>query len=189
MTGNKKHKIIYRKGEEGFTLLEMIVAATIFAIVISIISALFLAGVRGQRSALATQNIIENTRLAIEQMSRQIRVAQRDEVGSCTGDARTTFNSGGVALSFIDSLGRCTTYQRSGGKIQMKQASGLFLDLTSDDIVINSLVFEVSGRSATDGVQPRVTIFLDAVSSGAKPEDAVKILLQTTSSVRNLDVP
>lgn len=175
--------------QKGFTLLEIIVAATIFAIVSSAISTLFLVGVKGQRSALATQNVIENTRLAFEQMSRQIRVAQRDETGSCTGDKKTTFDAGGATLTFLDSRGRCVTYQTAGNKIQMKQGSGAFFDLTSDDILVKSLEFEVSGRLATDGAQPKVTIFVEAEGSGAKSEDAVKIFLQTTSSVRNLDVP
>lgn len=175
--------------QKGFTLLEIIVAATIFAIASSAISALFLVGVKGQRNALATQNVVENTRLALELMSRQIRMAQRDETGSCVGEQKTTFNAGGAALTFLDSLGRCVTYQTAGNKIQMKQGSGAFLDLTSDDILVETLEFEVSGRLATDGVQPRVTMFLAAKASGTKPEDAVKILLETTASVRNLDVP
>jgi prepilin-type N-terminal cleavage/methylation domain-containing protein len=174
----------------GFTLIEITVAATIFAIAMSAIASLFVASVRGQRNIVAHQNLADNTRVVLEQMSRQIRMAQRDESGSCTGEAGTTYTASGTNLKFIDYRGNCLTYEIFLTKIRMRQNTGrTFLDLTSDDIRVNRLNFDVRGRSSQDGEQPRVTIVIEAEAAGAIPETSPGIALETTVSPRNIDVP
>lgn len=175
--------------KNGFTMLEVIVATTIFSIAVSSLSALFLVAVRTQRNVLAQQDLIDNTRYALEHMSRQIRMAKRDETGFCVGDANSSFTAGGNSLTFIDYRGDCLTYDTVGEKIRVKVGSATAIDLSSQNIRANSLYFEVMGRSAYDGQQPRVTIYLDAEASGATPETSPKILLQTTISARNIDTP
>lgn len=184
MTGNNTNK--------GFTLLEMLVAATIFSIAIGSLSSLFVMGTRGQRNVFATQNLVSNTRYALEYMSRQIRMAQRDDNGSCTGTPRTTFAAAPSFLTFLDSKGNCVIYRKAGGKIEQDPGDGSNLALTSDDIQVLRLDFEVQGETAKDGLQPRVTVFIEAdpvglggLGAGAFPG----IQLQTTVSTRNLDVP
>ncbi len=174
----------------GFTLIEIIVAATIFAIAVSAISSLFVVSVRGQRNIVAQQNLADNTRAVLEQMSRKIRMAQRDESGSCTGTAKTTYTASGTNLQFIDNRGNCVTYELFGAKIRMRpNTSQAFLDLTSDDIRVSRLNFDVRGSAAQDQEQPRVTIVIEAEAAGAIPESSPGIALQTTVSPRNIDVP
>ena len=175
---------------KGFTLIETIVAATIFAMVMSAISSLFIVSVRGQRNILAQQNLTDNTRAVLEQMSRQIRMAQKDESGGCTGTARTTYTASGTSLQFIDYRSNCVTYELFEAKIRMRpNTSQAFLDLTSDDIRVSRLNFDVRGRAAQDLEQPRVTIVIEAEAAGAIPETSPGIVLQTTVSPRNIDVP
>lgn len=174
----------------GFTLIEIVVAATIFAVAVSAISSLFVASVRGQRNIVAQQNLADNTRFVLEQMSRQIRMAQRDESGSCTGEAGATYTPSGTALAFIDYRSNCITYELYLAKIRIRQNTGqAFLDLTSDDIRVSRLNFDVRGRTAQDLEQPRVTIVIEAEAAGAIPETSPGIALQTTVSPRNIDVP
>lgn len=178
--------------KNGFTLIEVIVAISIFAIAAGSLSALFMAGLRGHRSAIAQQNLVDNTRFALEHMTRQIRMAQRDETGACSGDAtnRLTFQAVGSSLTFLDYRNppRCVRYELSGGKIWMRPDSAAPLrEVTSDDIKVNSLEFLVQGGLATDGEQPRVTVVL-AAEAGASAESLSTIQLQTTISARNLDV-
>jgi prepilin-type N-terminal cleavage/methylation domain-containing protein len=174
---------------KGFTLLEVIVATAIFSMAVSSISALFMVAVRTQRNVLAQQDLIDNTRYALEHMSRQIRMARRDESKKCVGEAGYTFTAGGSSLKFVDYRGDCLTYDVEDGKIRLKLNKENPVDLTSDDIRVNSLNFEVIGRWAYDVEQPRVIIYLDAEAAGAMPESSPQILLQTTVSVRNIDTP
>ena len=177
------------KLNNGFSLIEVVVAAAIFSIVIGSISSLFVSSLRGQRSVFENQNLVDNTRFVFEQMSRQIRMAQRDESGTCTGSAGTTYSSSGGSLSFIDyrNPGNCITYDTLGFKIRMRPDSGeAFLDLTSDDIKVVRLNFNVRGRDKSDLEQPRVTISIKA--EGATRATSA-MLLQTTISARNIDVP
>lgn len=174
----------------GFTLIEIIVAATIFAIVVSAISSLFVVSVRGQRNIVAQQNLADNTRAVLEQMSRQIRMAQRDESGSCTGTAGTTYTASGAALAFIDYRGNCATYELFGTKIRIRPNTGQpFLDLTSDDIRVSRFNFDVRGRDKQDQEQPRVSIVIEAEAAGQSQDGSPSITLQTTISLRNIDVP
>ena len=176
--------------KNGFTILEVIVATAVFSIAVSAISALFVVAVKTQRNVLAQQDLIDNTRYALEHISRQIRMARRDETGSCVGQSSYTFTASAPnTLTFIDYRGECLTYDVTGGRINIIINGGAPVDLTSDDILVNSLYFEVNGEWAYDVRQPRVTIYLDAEAAGATPESSPQILLQTTVSTRNIDTP
>lgn len=189
---------------KGFTLLEVIVATAIFSIVVSAISALFMGAVQTQRNVLAQQDLIDNTRYALEHMSRQIRMARRDGTGACVGTVDHTFTPTPAeeildSLTFIDYRGDCLTYSKTGGRIQLtikkydaqssNFLSGTPVDLTSGDIIVNALEFDARGEWAYDVQQPRVIIFLDAQAAGVKPESSPQILLQTVVSTRNIDTP
>lgn len=174
----------------GFTLIEILVASTIFAIAVSSISALFVASLRGQRNIFAHQILADNVRSAFEQMSRQIRMAQRDEAGTCTGTAKSTYSAGGTSIQFIDHRGNCLAYQLLGTKMQARPNTAQpFLDLTSNDIKVTRLNFVVNGRLVTDAKQPKVTIIAEAEAVGQADGSAPRIILQTTISARNIDVP
>lgn len=171
----------------GFTLIEIIVAMTVFSLALGAMSSLFVMALKGQRNVFAQQNLLDNTRFALEQMSRQIRMAQRDETGICTGTAGSTYSGGGADITFIDPGSNCRTYDFSGGIIRMRPDTGQgFSNLTSNDVNIERLNFDVRGREATDGEQPRVTIVIDAKDPN---QQSAGIILQTTISARNVDVP
>jgi len=136
--------------QRGFTLLEIVVAASVFSIAVGAMISLFMVGIRGQRNAIARQNLVENTRFALEHMTRQIRMATRDESGSClgVGDIGSTFVSTGSSLTFLDyrNPSRCVTYALEGGRIMMRRDLGEeFVDLTSDDIIVGDLEFSLRG--------------------------------------------
>jgi len=171
----------------GFTLIEILVATTVFSLALGAMSSLFVMSLQGQRSIFAQQNLVDNTRFALEQMSRQIRMARRDETGICTGSAGSTYSGGGASIIFIDPQSNCRTYDLSGGIIRMRLDTGQeFRNLTSNDINIERLDFDVRGQEATDGEQPRVTIVIDAKDPN---QHSAGIILQTTISARSVDVP
>ena len=183
---------IPKQEKDGFTLVEILVASAIFAVAVGAMMSVFVMSLKGQRNIRAQQNLIDNTRFATEYMSRQIRMAQRDEPGTCTGTAGTTYSAGGSSLTFIDyrNPGKCVTYGLSGTQILAQLDTGEpFVDMTSDDILVTNLEFVVQGRDKIDLEQPRVTIVLEAEAAGEAAESKPNIQLQTTISARNIDVP
>lgn len=173
----------------GFTIIELLVAMTIFSIAVVSATSLFISSMKGQRNTITQQNLVENTRFVLEQMSRQIRMAQRldSAVGPCP--ANVFFSPSDSRILFIDYKGNCIGYGVSSNRIVM-YSGGSFFDLTSNDIRVNSLYFFVEGRLPNDIKQPKVTIYINAANVlGVLPGGSSDIRLQTTVSARNLDVP
>lgn len=197
MIGNKLFQKLLRRfygvgvaGQSaGTTLLELIVAVAIFTVVVGGSSGVFISALRAQRVVLAEQNLIDNTRFALEFMSRELRLASRDDAGTCTGTAYTTYTNSGGVLEFINSEDECVHYRLQGGSIQRSQNGGSsFSDLTlASAALVTNLSFIISGESRSDNLQPRATILITAESAGGLPEVTPTINVQTTVSARNVD--
>jgi len=181
-------KCLNVKMKKGFTLIEILVAITAFSIVFIAIIGIFVFGIQQQKRVLATQTTLDQISYVLEFMSRALRVAEKDLTGNCIGknlNYATTSNG----IKFINGLEdkadyKCQEFFLDNKQLKYKKGSNDPLSLTSDQIEITSLKFNLIGQSNTDKIQPRVTVFLEA-----KPKnlDQPKIKIQTTISQRNLD--
>jgi len=181
---------------KAFTLIEMLVAVTIFTLVIGSAVGLFISAIRSQTKALAAQKLLDETSYTIEYMSRFLRMAVKDPSGGCLTTAGPGYNyensdkdgiPGGDswAIRFIDYHGQCHEFYLENGFLMEKVSTQPALELTSDDFEISSLNFNLSGQDGADNLQPRVTISL---TIGKKPDLKPQITIQTTISQRNLDL-
>ena len=68
------HRMNHIKTNKGFTLLEMTVAMTLFIVIVALTSGLFVRTLRTQRVISEISKTLDDATLAIEQMSREIRV-------------------------------------------------------------------------------------------------------------------
>lgn len=178
------------KMKRGFTLIEMMVAVTIFALVIGSATGLFISAVRSQVKALAAHKLLDESSYVIEYMSRFLRMAQSTG-GSCTSGGLNYENPGGDAsrILFSNYYGSCQEFYLDGGGLLKQDLDFLFWgELTSANLEVTSLQFNLSGEALIetgDYLQPRVTI-----SMTIKKRDATgpEIKIQTTVSQRNLDV-
>jgi prepilin-type N-terminal cleavage/methylation domain-containing protein len=158
---------------QGFTMVEMLVSTAIFLIVLTITTSLFLVNVRTQRYLLASVNASENISYAIEVMGREIRTGKN-------------FSLNNNSLSFLNTKNETVKYSLSNdGRIQ-REVGGQSEFLTSEDIEVADLNFVVSGNSASDSLQTRVTILLE-VKTKAGNQDLITNL-ETTLSSRQLEV-
>lgn len=173
---------------KAFTLIEMLVAVTIFTLVVGSTAGLFIAGIRSQARALVSQKLLDETGFVMEKMSRALRVAKKDTAGTCISTNFNYQNLGGIAsITFINSQGVCQEFRLNTGTGQLEEYRGgsLFGVLTSNNLEVSSLIFDLSGESQADNLQPRVTILLKIKNANAaKPE----MTIQTTISQRNLDI-
>ena len=168
--------------KKGFTLIEMLVAVTVFISVITAGSGLFVFGLRVQRQSLAWQQLLAQTSYLMEYMSRAVRMARKDMNGTCTGTAKLNYKWVGQCLKFRNYKNECQQFCLDGDRLkEIKAGSENYL--TSDELQISPFNVELAGQSQYDNIQPRVTIFLEITG-----KEGSKIKIQTTISQRNLDV-
>ncbi len=68
-TENKKFTAFYGNKDDGFTLVEMIVAMALFVTIVSAVMALFLKSVQSERGIAGNSSTIGSVSLAIEEMA------------------------------------------------------------------------------------------------------------------------
>lgn len=199
-------------GQAGMTLIEMVVAIAIFFIIVAAAVGIFSSSVKTQKRALATQELLDQTSYVMEYMSRALRMATKElnctdvldpttcdpaNPSYCLTSQGYGYNyevyDGGTRIRFINHLQEndCQEFYLEGGQLKYQQdASDLTpptpLDLTSSKLQVESLKFELSGQMQGDGLQPRVTVFLEIKGRGLTSRPELKI--QTTISQRNLDI-
>ncbi len=170
---NCQRSIVARKG---FTLIEMMVAVSIFTVVITISMAAFLNISDIQKRAAAFRVVNDNLNFAVEIMTRDIRTGTDYCAKAC---APSSFN-------FTNSDGKPVEYKLDGKTIKRSLDGGVFLAITSSQIEIDDLKFILRGEAAGDGLQPLVTIVIRG-SAGWKRGMRSKLNLQATVSQRAID--
>jgi len=177
-----------QKATRGYTLIELVVAVGVFALVMTLVSGAYLMMIALTRQSHGTAIGIDNLSFALETMTRTIRTGTNYSCGG--GDC-----SGGSSLSLVDSGGETVTYSYSASNCANNDsACAVFrgaLPLTDASIVkISSLLFYVSGtRPASEGddAQPYVTIVISGtVSSGPHTTDSFTV--ETGAAMRQTDL-
>lgn len=163
--------------QQGFTLIEIIVAIGIFTAVITMALATFLNISNIQRKTGALRAINDNLNFALEVMSREIRSGK----GYCDSPCIPS-----SSFNFTNSQDETIVYKLNNFSIERSVNSETSLRLTSPEIKIDNLTFIVMGESAGDKKQPRVTIILNGSSVDPKIGE-LKLNIQTTVSQRRLD--
>lgn len=177
------------KSGAGFTLIELLVAMAIFSIVVGAAVGIFTSALRGQRKALSTQEILNQTSYSVEYVSRAIRMAQK-EVSAPTCLSQNGLNyeltRAGQGIKFRNYGGICQEFFLEGGQLKQLKA-GTVENLTSNNFEITSFNLNILGASELDDIQPRVTVAFTIKSKGQKPEEKTEMKIQTTISQRNID--
>ena len=169
----------------GFTLVEVLVSLAIFTIIGGIAFNLLISAIGVQRNALSRQVLVDQTSFVIEYMSRSIRQAQKDEVGSCISPGLNyeLSSPNPTEIRFIDKDDNCRKIFLDAGIIKETIITET-LPLTSDDIDIQDLRFILLGATLPlDDLQPRVTFMIQA-----QDQSQNTLILQTTISQRQYDI-
>lgn len=162
MIGNKQTKT-------GFTLLELIVAAAIFVLVMTVAVSLLTSALRVQRRAIAVQNVQDNGRYLMDFIAKEIRMSKIR-----TSDGQNT------VLNISHPINGDITYEFTGTAITRNDEK-----INSDEVEVSGK-FLVDGRTPGDDEQVRVTIVMKVKAVGVKIEEKTDIGLQTTFSQRSL---
>src|SRR3989344_1005361 len=136
--------------KKGFTIIELLVAMTVFLILTTIAVTSFVRSLRTQRAVTSLIAINDNTSLTLEQMAREIRTAR--------GFSTVGFST----LRFTNARNEAVTYRISNERVERQAAGGAFVPLTASNIKIADARFLVTAEHDTNGnvIWPRVTISL-----------------------------
>jgi type II secretory pathway pseudopilin PulG len=188
---------------KSYTLIEVLVAVSIFTIVIAAPTGFLVGSLKSQQKALSSQKLLDNTSYALEYISRSLRMAKKElncldisnpVTCSCLTTQGYGYNyenpDGDIsAIRFINYKEECQEFFLEEARLK-ESKDGVENYLTSEDLEITSLKFRLSGESQIDTDQPRIVLFLEIKGGkGQKPELRPLIKIQTTISQRNLDVP
>lgn len=187
------------KKESGYTIIETMIAVSIFIIIVMTGMGALLNANLLHRKSQDMRSIIDNLSFVMEDMSRNLRTGvgyhciDGTPSGSDSGtNTHSCANGGGIAFRPASGSGRWVYYVSitpSGYGI-FKSVNGVAVQLTPDEININPVSgFSVSGaqpRSQGDNQQPFVTIKL--VGTITLKNVITPFSLQTSVSQRVVDI-
>jgi prepilin-type N-terminal cleavage/methylation domain-containing protein len=181
----QKFQVASYKFQEGFSLVELLVAAAVFTFVVSGASGLFVAALNIQRRAIGIQKIEENVQFALESIAREVRVSAITSPDNDCSDQ----GLGTSTLTIEHPTNGTVTYRYDtasgvGGITRDANGSGAQL-ITSSDVNFTRFAFCISGSGADD-TQARVTMPIMVESVGARAATRSVVSLQTTVVSRNL---
>lgn len=180
---------------KGQTLLELIVVLGIFIMMVSGISGVFISVINAERRALAIQDVLSDTRYAIEIMARAIRQADPDSLDTTDGlqfdhpEKRLMK----YKLNLVNNTIEETNYVCSNDPTKWcaidsdcglgNTCGGNTIAITPSNVNVERLSFQVLGAATNDQQQPRVTISLRI---GAAPSANPAMDIETTVSLRTM---
>lgn len=192
------------KLKKGYTLVEVLMAVAIFFTLVAGPSGLFISSLRSQARILALREVADNTSYVFEYVSRALRMAKKElncgdkalpETCFCLksngygSNYEITQGGRGIKFNNYQDTPVCQEFFWDINDNRFKESKNGAIPavpLTSDDLEITMLKFEVFGEGQEDDFQPRVTILFEITKKGLANFPAIRA--QTTVSQRNLDI-
>ncbi|MEK7117013.1 MAG: type II secretion system protein [Patescibacteria group bacterium] len=179
------------KINEGFTLVELLIAVSLFIIVATISMGAIISVFDANKKSQSSKTVVDNLNLSIENMVRVVRFGGNYHCGT-SGNLNTPRNcSNGdtfLATSFngdVISYGLCGAEIRrgTGGEKNCNQMPAI----TSPDTFIEYLKFYVFGAEDSGINQPYIIAVIKG-RVGAKPTTQTAFSIETLISQRALDL-
>ncbi len=168
-----KIKLPIKKSERGVTLIELLVAISIFVLIVGVNVNIFISSTKAQKRSAEVQDVVDAVRYASEVIARELRYMNLSGTlnGGCTLASCITSDGEFSEIAFISGsknrLNKVIKFSLVNGRIMMNDdlvgnPSG-DVAITPANVKVNSLIFNVFGVSATS--QPRVTLIINAESA------------------------
>ena len=191
-----------RRGSRGFTLVEMIVAVGLFAIVMVVCVGALLSLVAANRKAQALQSVMNNLNIALDGIARSVRMGNEyNGATGCSGPVDGLYphdcTNGSTQFAFIP-YGALSTDPRwiyrfihdsNGiGRIEKSENGIDFLPITAAEVSIDDMLFYVVGTNRGDTVQPKVVIVIRGSAGALGSTARTTFHIQATAVQRVLDL-
>lgn len=183
----RKHGLM---GQRGVTLVEMLVAMTLFVFVMFSILDIFKMMLVTQRRVVSNKLAQDTIRYTMEVISKEVRNAQKVAAGDCADMAAgQLYAGGGNVLYFKNQDDICVRYSITNGVFSVVRypiGTGIPaippVPLTSSDIVVTGLSFTVQDIAAAQ--QGRVTILINYQTNIPIVSERRSYKIQTTLTAR-----
>ena len=187
------------KFQKGFTLLELLVAISLFVMFMAIATGGFVKVLRTQKAMTALMSANDNASLALEQMSREMRTGYnfctkaQPIISISEGDFPECLELGDNEIMFVNVNNEVVSYRLEGRAIErvIKNISSAPIPpdkITGDDVWVRKFNIELLGNGKGDDYPPRITIGIEvSPDSDISYLNDVYTRIQTTISSRILD--
>jgi prepilin-type N-terminal cleavage/methylation domain-containing protein len=190
--------------QRGFTLVEMIVAVGLFAIVMVVCVSALLSLVNANRKAQALQSVINNLNIALDGIVRSARMGSNyhgagGDASCGASDYQTAHDcvNGGTILAF-EPYGNTPADppwiysfqkdQNGVGRIYKQENGGMPIAITAPEVSIDDLEFFVVGTTPGDSIQPKVVIVIKGTAGVPGSKAQTTFHVQATAVQRLLDL-
>ncbi len=202
----KKEK---RKFEDiqGFTLVEVLVALSLFTVVVTMAVGTLLVLIDANTRQQYVQSVVTNISFALDSMTRDIRTGYHyycinglGDNAQATGENTRDCPAGGDSLVITESGDSLTrgkgsnriAYRYNAGDKSIERrlgTTGVWQRLTAPEVKINTLDFIITGTDTlpSDESSPTVTIFIEG-KAGETSEIDTSFQMQTTVTQQLLDI-
>ena len=180
----------------GFTLIEMVIAIGLFAVLATVGIGGFVHALRTERQAATLIGVNTNIALVLEQMTREIRTSidfcenldPTNPTNPCSTTERICFHSARDKVVYYrlqnqEYILRGEADFDPFGSTSCADAASNMQKITSDDVRVNNLDFLIVGNEKGDGFMPRITITLEASPRSGELQN-FRTAVQTTVSAR-----
>lgn len=187
------------KKNRGFTLIELIVAISVFTFIMFISTGSILSIIDANRKSQSLRAVMDNLNYTLESMTRTIRFGTNYHCditqGTVSNPSDCPVGTGANSLAVLGPGGVQVRYRYDAANSAIERSTdngATYIDLTSANVTITSINFRVYGSASytTEGAgahyQPQVIIVISGYS-GAKPTSRTSFTLQTTVSQRIID--
>lgn len=185
--------------QRGFTLVEMIVAVALFAVVMLVSVSTLLALINANRKAQALQSVMNNLNIALDGMVRSARMGTAYHCGASGASAPLSPAdcSAGDNVFAFEPYGNLLTDQpwvysygvdaNGVGRIYKSEEGQVPIAITSPEVSIEELSFYVIGTTRGDNIQPKVVVVVKG-TAGLMQSNKTTFHIQATAVQRVLDL-
>lgn len=169
---------------DGFTVVELIVGMSVFAILITVAVGAFIQAIRTQRLLTNLMEVNNNAGLVLEQLAREVRTGYL----FCGDGTVACDNVSSPSLNFKNFEGTSVSYGLANGAIT-RTVGGARVALTASDVNIRNLNFIIDQKNANLCNPWRVTILMEVASRNPAVNQFVPLQSTVSSRVLPRDVP
>ncbi len=194
----------------GFTLVEMVVSISLFAVIMLVSVGALLSLVDANRKARTLESVMNNLNISLDSMVRAIRMGSHYRCGGSSIPQAPTWGDCPQGISPVTSVPAMFSFAPHGSnpnaqtertvysiandaqgrsRLYRSQNGGATsLPVTAPEVEITEMQMYVVGSTPQDTTQPKVVIVIKGVAGGEEVRHQTSFYIQATAVQRILDI-